>query len=274
MVASLGVHEHWDNDATKQYSRNLDPVHGKGIELIYLPPGEKPALAADAGKAATPKPAASAPQAPTVLPGKGLAQHDFFYAGEAKEERMFIVRGGEIAWTYTHPGRGEISDAVLQPNGNILFAHQFGVTEITADKTVVWNYDAPTNTEIHTAQPIGDHSVWFIQNGNPAKFIVMNKTTGGIEHQFELPVKNTNSVHGQFRHARLASGFSPVSTFELVFRVFRSKMLALFSRPLLVNPSPSLGATAIPCTPGVSAIWPTTASLSMSMTSTLVPWLT
>jgi hypothetical protein len=38
-VASLGVHEHWDSDATRRYSRNLDPKNGKGIELIYLPIG-------------------------------------------------------------------------------------------------------------------------------------------------------------------------------------------------------------------------------------------
>src|ERR1035438_4513198 len=97
---------------------------------------------------------------------------------------MSIVRGGQVVWSYTHGGRGEISDAVLEPNGNILFAHQFGITEITLDKTVVWNFDAPAQTEIHTAQPIGTNSVWFIQNGNPAKFMVIDKTTGKIEHQF------------------------------------------------------------------------------------------
>ena len=150
-------------------------------------------------------PASDAPQSPAILPGKGLAQHDFFYAGEAKEERMSIVRGGQVVWSYTHPGRGEISDAVLEPNGNILFSHQFGITEITPDKKVVWNYDAPAQTEIHTAQPIGADSVWFIENGNPAKFIVIDKATGKIEHQFELPVKNPGSVHGQFRQARLTA---------------------------------------------------------------------
>jgi hypothetical protein len=155
--------------------------------------------------AQTGAPAGNPAPAPAVLPGKGLAQHDFFYAGESKEERMSIVRGGHVVWSYTHPGRGEISDAVLQPNGNVLFAHQFGVTEITLDKKVVWNLDAPPQTEIHTAQPIGAGSVWFIQNGNPAKFIVMNKGTGKIEHQFELPVKNPASVHGQFRQARLTA---------------------------------------------------------------------
>ena len=36
-VASLGVTEHWDNDLSRQYSRNKDPKNGKGIELVYLP---------------------------------------------------------------------------------------------------------------------------------------------------------------------------------------------------------------------------------------------
>ena len=143
--------------------------------------------------------------APAVLPGQGLAQHDFFYAGEAKIERMLMVRGGKIVWDYTHPGRGEISDAVLEPDGNILFAHQFGVTEISADKKVLWNFNAPTNTEIHTAMPFGTNRVWFIQNGDPAKFVVMNKITGGVEREFVLPMKNPKSIHGHFRHARITA---------------------------------------------------------------------
>ncbi|MCK9559432.1 MAG: DUF362 domain-containing protein [Candidatus Marinimicrobia bacterium] len=38
LFASLGVHEHWNNAASKQYSRNLDPDNGTGIELISIPP--------------------------------------------------------------------------------------------------------------------------------------------------------------------------------------------------------------------------------------------
>jgi hypothetical protein len=145
----------------------------------------------------------SAPVTPAVLPGQGLAQHDFFYTGEAKEERLSIVRGGQVVWSYTHSGRGEISDSILEQNGHILFAHQFGITEITLDKKVVWNVDAPPNTEIHTAQPYGSKSVFFIENASPPKFIVMNKATGNIEHQFELQAKDTKNVHRQFRRARL-----------------------------------------------------------------------
>jgi hypothetical protein len=38
-VQSLGVFEHWDNDLSMKYSRNIDPKNGKGIEFIYLPLG-------------------------------------------------------------------------------------------------------------------------------------------------------------------------------------------------------------------------------------------
>ena len=158
-------------------------------------------LAATTAWAQSPEPKPA--PAPATLPGAGLAQHDFFYAGEAKTERMFIVRGGAIVWSYTHDGKGEISDAVLLPGGNVLFAHQYGITEVTASKQVVWNYDAPPATEIHSAQPIGPSSVIFIQNGAAPKAVVINKKTGAIEREFALPVKDLKGVHGQFRRARL-----------------------------------------------------------------------
>ena len=156
------------------------------------------------GAAQEAQPAAAAPAFPHVLPGKGLAQHDFFYAGEAKTEDMYIVRKGKVAWEFHDPGgKGEISDAVLLSNGNVLFAHQFGVKLIDRNKKVLWNYDAPSGTEIHTAQPIGKDKVLYLQNGDPAKCVVVNIATGKIEREFVLPVRNPQSVHGHFRHARL-----------------------------------------------------------------------
>jgi hypothetical protein len=116
------------------------------------------------------------------------------------------VREGKIAWSYDDPaGRGEISDAVMLSNGNILFAHQYGVTEITQEKKVVWNYDSPPGREVHTAVPIGKDRVLFIENGDPALLRVVNIVTGATEKQMDLQVKHPVSVHAQFRHARLTS---------------------------------------------------------------------
>jgi hypothetical protein len=143
----------------------------------------------------------------SVAPDSSLSRHDFFYAGEAKEERMFIVRHGQVEWTFTHPAKGEISDATMLNLGHILFAHQHGVTELnTRDGRINWNYDAPPDTEIHTVQPFGHRQVAFVQNGNPAKLIVMNKVTRAIDHEFTLEVAHPDNIHPQFRRMRVTSG--------------------------------------------------------------------
>jgi outer membrane lipoprotein-sorting protein len=149
---------------------------------------------------------ARAQGAPAELPGKGLAQHDFVYSGESHDRYVYIVRGGKIVWSYTDPaGKGEISDAVMLSNGNILFAHQAGVTEITPEKKVIWNYDAPAGHEVHTAVPIGKDRVLYIQNGDPALLRVVNIVTGVTEKELVLKTKQPPSTHGQFRHARLTA---------------------------------------------------------------------
>jgi hypothetical protein len=138
------------------------------------------------------------------LSGNGLAYFDFFYAGEAKSRNMYIVKQGKITWSYIDTvGRGEISDAILMKNGNVLFAHQYGVTLINRDKKILWQYMAPDGFEVHTAQPIGKKYVVFVQNGNPCKVIVANLVTNVIEKQFVIPFKS--GTHGQIRHARLTS---------------------------------------------------------------------
>jgi len=175
---------------------------------------QAPAVAG-AGSAAA---VTTAGRAPAVLPGKGLAQHDFVYSGESHDRKIFIVRGGKIVWSYDDAaGKGEISDMVMLSNGNILYAHQFGVTEITPEKKVVWNYEPPAGHEIHTAVPIGKERVLYIMNGDPGAVLrVVNIVTGAIEKELPLDVKKPVSVHGQFRHARLtAAGTLMVAHMDL-----------------------------------------------------------
>ena len=134
-----------------------------------------------------------------------LNRHDFFYAGQSKQRRMFIVKDGQVSWAYQDGlKRGEISDAVLMSDGHILVAHQYGVAEVTQDQQTVWSYSAPEGTEIHTIQPIGTSHVVFVQNGRPAKAVVMEIPSCHIVREFELPTNEKGSVHGQFRNARLS----------------------------------------------------------------------
>jgi outer membrane protein assembly factor BamB len=151
-------------------------------------------------------PPATAPAAPAALPGNGLSEHDFFYAGESHDRKAFIVKKGQVVWSYDDPaGKGEISDAALLSNGNVLLAHQFAVQLISSDKKVLWNVDMAKGYEVHTAMPIGTDHVLYIQNGPEPMLKVVNVISGETKLQFPLPVKNANSTHGQFRHARLTS---------------------------------------------------------------------
>jgi outer membrane protein assembly factor BamB len=164
------------------------------------------ALSLVQGARAQSNPPGGTPAFAEVLPGRGLAEHDFLYAGESKNRRAFIVRKGQVVWTYDDPaGRGEISDAVLLSNGNILLAHQYAVKLISPEKKVIWNLDAPKGTEIHTAVPIGHEHVLYVQNGDPAMVRVVNILTGEIKKEFPVPVGNPKSTHGHFRHARLTT---------------------------------------------------------------------
>lgn len=139
---------------------------------------------------------------PVFVFAQGLNRHDFFYAGEGKIHHMYMVKDGKVVWHYHNSdSRGEISDACLMDDGNILFAHQYGITEINADQKTVWSIDAPEGCEIHSAQPIGQDYVVYVQNGTPAKLIVMHIPTRQIKKEFTL--QNKGLVHGQFRNARL-----------------------------------------------------------------------
>ena len=151
---------------------------------------------------------AAVAQTTPTLPGKGLAQHPFLYCGEwqnrsISDQTMYIVREGKIVWSYTNPHRGELGDCSLLENGNILFSRQFGASEITPDKKIVWNYDGPAGTEIHTTWPVDRDRVLIMQNGNPATLMIIRKSSGAIEKSLTLPTRNPQGVHGQFRHVRM-----------------------------------------------------------------------
>jgi hypothetical protein len=151
------------------------------------------------------------------LPGNGLSQHPFLYAGEwdTRENHLqtiHVVRNGKVVWSYGIPIKDvaknevqELGDAFMLANGNILFSRKVGASEITPDKKIIWNYEAPPKAEIHTTQPIGKDRVMIMQNGNPAKIMIINKVTGKVEKELIIPTERPDSPHGQFRHVRMTT---------------------------------------------------------------------
>jgi Mal s 1 allergenic protein-like len=166
------------------------------------------------------------PSPPAVLPGKGLAQHDFLYSGEwdtrKTNQTMFLVRGGKVVWTYEIPIRddngnlSEFSDMHMISNGDIVFAYKTGWRKINRAGETIYDYQCPslgTNTdgkliwaECHSAQPIGMDKVLFMQNGLPAKLCRYNLKTGQMEMEHAMRTKepvDARSIHGQFRNVRM-----------------------------------------------------------------------
>jgi len=173
---------------------------------------------AAAAQTAAPPPPADAPppvaHSPAVLPGKGLDEHPFVYAGEwdtrKDDQSIFLVKGGKIVWSYSIPrvpAPGliqEFDDVTRLANGDILFSRMRGAGEVRPDKTLAWNYDAPIGTEVHSIQPIGPHKVLIMRNGTPAEAMIIDTRTGKILHEVVIHTPVT-SPHGQFRHIRMTA---------------------------------------------------------------------
>ena len=94
----------------------------------------------------------------------------------------------------------ELGDATMLSNGNIVFCRKVGASEVTPDKKIIWDMEAPKGTEIHSIQPVGLDRVLVTVNGHPPKLMLINTKTGVTEKELTLPAARTNgSPHLQFR---------------------------------------------------------------------------
>ena len=150
------------------------------------------------------------------LPGAGLKQHDFVYAGEwdlrkPTAQSIFLVRGGKVVWQYSIPLRTatgdiqEFDDATLLSNGNIVYACMSGAGIVTPEKNIIWQYICAPGTQTHSCQPIGKDSVMMVLNGAVGKVLIFNTATNTLLKEIIIPTTSTNP-HVQFRHVRMTPG--------------------------------------------------------------------
>jgi len=183
-----------------------------GASADNTPPSPAPVPAPAA--TAAPQPPPLPPGSPDKLPGKGIRQYDFLYAGEWDTrnpiQTLKLVRHGKVVFTYSVPlhlpdgSIQEFDDATRLSNGDIVFSRMRGAGKVSPDGKLIWNYDAPVGTEVHSIQPLGLYRVAIMQNGNPAKVLIINTVTGAIEKEVVIPTQTT-STHGQFRHMRITN---------------------------------------------------------------------
>jgi outer membrane protein assembly factor BamB len=127
--------------------------------------------------------------------------HRFICADNGLNKVFVVGTDGQIEWDFDVPVG---QDVWRLANGNYLVSHLRGAWEITPDKQIVWRYDSPEGTEVHTCQPLPDGKVMVIECGTSR--IVEVGRDGKITK--EVPLKtSTTGVHGQFRNGRkLANG--------------------------------------------------------------------
>jgi hypothetical protein len=154
----------------------------------------------------------------------GLDRHDALYCGEWQltnpGETMYLVRGGKVVWSHAIPDKDELGDCTMASDGHVFFARKtYGAQEIEPDLTagtggkVVWEYLEDPETEVHSIQPIGADKVLVMQNGTPAKLMLINKKAATTCRSGDPCVEklwtpeSRGKTHGMFRHVRmLANG--------------------------------------------------------------------
>jgi hypothetical protein len=157
----------------------------------------------------------------------GLDRHDALYCGEWQKttkpgDTIYLIRGGKVVWSYSlnSSGGNEYGDCTLTSYGTVTYplknsgAFEMKVTEggkgSAAD--IVWQYkqDAGNQHEVHSVQPIGKDQALVMQNGNPAKLMLIDKMAAKVCTSDNMAcVKKLwnpdsgGSVHGMFRHVRM-----------------------------------------------------------------------
>jgi outer membrane protein assembly factor BamB len=177
-LASLGVHEHWNNPSARQYTRNLGT--GPGIELFRVTAGDsRPAHARR------------------------------FVCADYTQGKVFLIGpDGEPVWEREAPNSNDL--AVL-PNGNVLFTTGHGVRETTPDGVVVFRYDS--DHEVYGCQRLPDGNT--LVGDSTAGRLLEVDPHGTAVKSLSLLAPGEEGGHAYMRNARkLASGHYLVALFR------------------------------------------------------------
>jgi len=168
----------------------------------------------------------SDPDPSVSLPGGGLARHSMLLVGEGCN-RMFLVHGGRIIWTFDAGKGWEYDDVWMRSDGNILFSRMSWAAMISPRKEILWRMDAPAGTEIHTLQPLGNRQVLLVLNDLPPVAMILDLPTGQVLLRQPLDYDPSQIVHAQCRRFRRTAegtyllpclGMGKVVEYDAVFR--------------------------------------------------------
>jgi uncharacterized spore protein YtfJ len=158
-------------------------------------------------------------------------KHQLLISGTGLDYVGIVDSTGKLIWKHVEiesgPGNGQKNDSWLLPNGNIVYAYQWGVRIVnTKTNLVVWDHPtakrAGQTGETHSCQPLDSGSSKFLvgESFNDTSFVVEVDTTGREWRRIAL-IGMGSGTHGQFRQIRktpqrtyLVSSYSLHLSFE------------------------------------------------------------
>ena len=108
-----------------------------------------------------------------------------------------VAADGKIEWEYACKSP---QDCWRLPNGNFLFCFATGAREVTRDKRIVWEYQAPEKVEVHACQPLPNGRVLVVECGT-SRIIEVDRA-GKIAKEIKLTTVPSVNLHNQFRGTR------------------------------------------------------------------------
>ena len=134
----------------------------------------------------------------------GIARYPMLYIGEGCN-RIFLVAGGKVIWTYDTGTGWELDDIWMKKNGSIVFSRMSWAGEVTPDKCLIWRRNCLEGEEYHTIQPIDADRVIMAVNAPVPYCMIVNTKTDAVEYRHDIPYENPGWVHGHFRRFRMTA---------------------------------------------------------------------
>ncbi len=125
-----------------------------------------------------------------------VVSHPFLCADYGGNMIYIVSAQGEIVWEHS---ANRPQDVWQLANGNILYTHLRGATEITRGKEVVWEFKTEKPNEVHACQPLPNGVVMVALSG-PCEILEIDRS-GQILKKIKLETGQKNA-HAQMRQAR------------------------------------------------------------------------
>jgi hypothetical protein len=138
--------------------------------------------------------------ASTGTASTGPVKHRFLKSGCDSGSVAIVAADGSIEWEYKITD--ETGDSWLLPNGNVVFSFKGGVRELTPDKTTVWEYKAPANTEVQSCQPLENDQFLIGEAHNDGNSLLLEM---GRDKKVSKTINiktTTTDPHSEFRQVR------------------------------------------------------------------------